>query len=109
MGKQQLAAPRPAPRSACALRERPAAGTHTCGCEYQGLQNVRQGDNTHDAVCFVYYHQPMHLQTREVAPMSGLQKVLPTTGISKCVFHIVYKEYVPQIRDRNGVQNHERS
>lgn len=53
-----------------ALRERPAAGMHTCGREYQGLQNVRQGDNTHDAVCFVYYHQPMHLQTRKVAPMS---------------------------------------
>lgn len=33
----------------------------TCGGEDQGLQNVRQGNNTHDTICFIYYHQPMDL------------------------------------------------
>lgn len=34
---------------------------YTCWSEDQGLQDVRQGHNTHDAAGLVYHHQPVHL------------------------------------------------
>lgn len=36
-------------------------GVYTCGAEYQGLQDVRQGDDALDAGALVHHHQTMDL------------------------------------------------
>ena len=47
------------------LRWRSDTSIFTCGGEYQGLQDIGQGNNSHNTISFIDDHQPMDLQTRE--------------------------------------------
>ena len=47
------------------LQWRSDTSIFTCGGEYQGLQDIGQGNNSHNTIGFIDDHQPMDLQTRE--------------------------------------------
>ena len=90
LGKGLLLTPPPA----MYLRWRSDTSIYTCGGEYQGLQNIGQGNNSHDTIGFIDDHQPMDLQTREgeVPHVKAEVKSSFKMNLRKKIFHVLYSE-----------------